>query len=88
VSAHILTAIYAMLVLSVTNGVMALDNDTILIDVREAARLLAVGRSTLLEWSRSGHGPRLVDVGRPGAKRRTIRMLRSEVERFARGNHE
>jgi predicted DNA-binding transcriptional regulator AlpA len=65
-----------------------MDNDKLLVDAKEAARLLGCGRSTLAEWERDGHGPKPVHVGRPGAKRRTIRYSVQALCEFARGSHD
>jgi predicted DNA-binding transcriptional regulator AlpA len=83
---HVSMLIYVMLSLSNERGLRMEHDDTLLVDGREAARLLGVGRSTLAEWERDGHGPQPIHVGRPGAKRRTIRYSVESLRDFARGN--
>ena len=60
-------------------------NDSLLVSVKEAMRLLRVGRNTLWAWEKLGHGPKPIHIGRPDAKRRTIRYRRDEIEALARG---
>ena len=57
-----------------------MDDDTLLLTVRETMRLLRVGsRNTLWEWERRGHGPKPVSIGRPGAQHRTLRYRRTDL---------
>lgn len=65
-----------------------MDNDTLLVTVREAMRLLGVGsRNTLWAWERDGHGPQPIHIGRAGAKKRTIRYRRSDLLSWISGDH-
>jgi hypothetical protein len=61
------------------------NNEALLVDRKTAAQLLGCGRSTLAEWERDGHGPQPVSVGRPGAKRRTLRYSLQALREFASG---
>jgi predicted DNA-binding transcriptional regulator AlpA len=51
----------------------------LLVSVKEAARLLELDPRTLWRMSRAGEGPAPFHVGKPQAKRRTLRYRRAEI---------
>jgi predicted DNA-binding transcriptional regulator AlpA len=65
-----------------------MDNDTLLVTVKEAMRILRVGRNTLWNWDRAGYGPEPIHVGRPGARRRSLRYRRADLLDWIGVNHE
>jgi hypothetical protein len=66
-----------------------LDGDTVLLTVREAMRLLRIqSPRTLRAWERAGHGPQPLSMGRPDAKRRTLRYRLEDVRAFLRADGE
>jgi hypothetical protein len=66
-----------------------MDNETsVLLTVSEAMRLLRVSRNILWAWDRAGYGPEPIHVGRPGARRRTIRYRRADLMKFIGASHE
>ena len=65
-----------------------MENDMLLVSTREAARLLGVGVSTLRLWQCDGHGPRPIHIGRPDAKRRTLRYRLADIRSWAGGADE
>jgi hypothetical protein len=65
-----------------------LDDTTVLLSVRETMRLLRLrSPRTLREWERAGHGPKPLSMGRPDAKRRTLRYRLEDVREFLRGDN-
>ena len=82
--AHSLAPIRAMLDVYGKRG-LQMGNDTpLLVSVKDAMRLLRVGRNTLWSWEKAGH-LRPVSIGRPDAGKRTIRYRRDQIEALARG---
>ena len=66
-----------------------LHGDTVLLTVREAMRLLRIqSPRTMRAWERAGHGPQPLSVGRPDAKRRTLRYRLEDIREFLRANDE
>ncbi len=64
-----------------------LDGGTVLLTVREAMRLLRIqSPRTLRAWERAGHGPQPLSVGRPDAKRRTLRYRLEDIRDFLRAD--
>lgn len=75
----------AMLDIYDENGVVQYmdDDDTLLVTVSEAMRLLRVGsRNTLWSWEKAGHGPKPISIGHPSAKRRSLRYRMSDLRSF------
>jgi hypothetical protein len=64
------------------------NDESLLLTVEEAARLLRVGRNTLWAWERRGHGPEPIHVGSQDAKRRTLRYRRADLIDFIGGSDE
>jgi hypothetical protein len=63
-------------------------SDTLL-TVEEAMRFLRVrSRNTLWTWEREGHRLAPVNIGRPGAVRRTLRYRLSDLRQLAGGSDE
>jgi hypothetical protein len=62
--------------------------DDTLLTSAEVARLLNVGLSTFRAWQREGIGPEAVRLGRPDAKRHTIRFRPQAVRSFVEASHE
>jgi predicted DNA-binding transcriptional regulator AlpA len=61
------------------------DDDTRLVSISEACRLLGVkSRNTIWSWRRQGHLPEPVNIGPPG-KRPVLRYRRDLIEALARG---
>ena len=52
---------------------------SLLVSVKEAARLLELEPMTLWRMSRAGHGPQPIHVGHPEAKRKTLRYKRADL---------
>ena len=66
---------------------MDADNESLLLTTKEVQKLLRVSRNRLWEWEKIGHGPPPIHIGRPGARRRTIRYRRDQIEALARGEY-
>ncbi len=64
------------------------DDSPYLVTAADAARLLNVSAGQLYKWRRSGYGPEPVDVGKPGARRPSIRYRRADLLEFAGVNVE
>ena len=65
------------------------DDDSLLVTVSEAMRLLRVGsRNTLSEWERRGHGPPPISISSAHAKRRSLRYRRADLLEFIGASHE
>ena len=64
---------------------MDADNESLPPTTKEVQELLHVSRNRLWEWEKIGHGPQPLHVGRPGARRRTIRYRRSDILAFVEG---
>jgi transposase-like protein len=64
-------------------------NDSpLLVTAADAARLLNVSASQLYKWRREHYGPEPVLVGKPGARRPSIRYRRADLLEFAGVNVE
>ena len=64
------------------------DDSPFLVSAQDAARLLNVSASQLYKWRRAGYGPEPLDVGKPGARRKSIRYRRADLLEFAGVNVE
>ena len=64
------------------------DESPYLVTAQDAARLLNVSATQLYKWRTAGYGPEPVDVGKPGALRRSIRYRRADLLEFAGVNVE